>query len=96
MEKDVCIKYLERAVEVTKSEKLRVKLCSAVDNRDTTAIDVTYHKDCWTNNVFHILRKEEILNLKRSEKVAEISAKIVFSNTISHLPRSGLIHVKNS
>ena len=76
MEKDVCLKYLEIAVEISTSEKLKVKLYSAVDNRDTTTIDVTYHKDCWTNNVFHILRKEETLNLKRSEKVTEISVKI--------------------
>ena len=64
MEKDVCIKYLERAVEITKSEKLRVKVCSAVDNRDTTAIDVTYHKECWTNNVFHITEKRRYFEFK--------------------------------
>ena len=71
-------------VEITTSEKLRVTLCCAVDNRDTTALDVTYHKECWTNNVSILLRKEETLNLKRFEKVAEISAKIEYSNIINH------------
>ena len=63
-----------------------------MDNRATTAMDVTYHKDCWTNNVFHILRKKETLNLKRSEKVAKISAKIEFCNHF--LSQGQVFHVK--
>ena len=38
-----------------------------------------------------LLRKEETLNLKRSEKVAEISAKIEFSNNISDFLSQGQV-----
>ena len=43
MEEDTCISYLKRAVEMSKSKRLSVKLNSTVNSRDATAIDVTYH-----------------------------------------------------
>jgi len=42
---------LRAAIEVSKNDKLRVKLCTAVDSNDAHAIDIKYHKSCWANNV---------------------------------------------
>ena len=37
-------------------EKLHVKLSTAVDSRDAHAIDIKYHKNCWTKHVTNVLR----------------------------------------
>ena len=91
MEKDTCITYLKRAVEISKNKKLSVKLNSAVDSRDATAIDVTYHKSCWRANVFHFLRRESTAQIKSEQRIAEISAKIEFTDIVKSMLSSGKV-----
>ena len=74
---------LRRAVTASANEKLMIKLSSAVDNRDAAAIDVKYHKVCWRDNVFHLLRKETRTEEKSDELVSEISANIEFLHIIN-------------
>ena len=47
---------LRDAVEKSGDDKLRVKLCSAIDPKDAHAIDIRYHKRCWTTHVHAVLR----------------------------------------
>ena len=61
-----CPRPLTRGVRLMKvsfkvnkgnDEKLHVKLSTAVDSRDAHAIDIKYHKNCWTKHVTNVLRK---------------------------------------
>ena len=57
---------LIKAVDLSSnSEKLKVKLSSAVDKEDAPSIDVRYHKHCWRKYVYHPSRKiEESANIE--------------------------------
>lgn len=48
---------LDAAVKKEGDEKLHVKLSTAVDSRDAHAIEIKYHKNCWTKHVTNVLRK---------------------------------------
>ena len=57
-------------------EKLHVKLSTAVDSRDAHAIDIKYHKNCWTKHVTNVLRKHSTTS--NIEQASEVAAKIEF------------------
>ena len=42
------------------TEKLKIKLCEALDPNDALAIDVFYHSHCWRDHVDQVLRKRNI------------------------------------
>ena len=52
-------KNLSDAIRKCKDDKLAIKLSTAIDPIDAHAIDIRYHKKCWTDNVAHVLRTDE-------------------------------------
>ena len=51
---------LIRAVEISENDVLRVRLSECITPGDAHAIDVLYHKRCWTLNVVNVLRKTHV------------------------------------
>ncbi len=47
---------LRKAVYLSQNPVFQSKLCTAISPDDAHAIDVKYHKSCWTEHVFHVLR----------------------------------------
>ena len=47
---------LRQAVHLSQNAALKTRLCTAISPDDAHAIDVKYHKPCWTEHVFHVLR----------------------------------------
>ncbi|KAJ7358932.1 hypothetical protein OS493_020773 [Desmophyllum pertusum] len=56
---------LNEAIKVSGNDILRVKLSTAVDSNDAHAIDIQYHKKCWSSNVTNVLRRK---NLNRQQR----------------------------
>ena len=67
---------LDAAVKKEGDEKLHVKLSTAVDSRDAHAIDIKYHKNCWTKHVTNVLHKHSTTS--NIEQASEIAVKIEF------------------
>ena len=51
-------KAFRQAVEIAQSQVLMTRLNNAISPSDAHAIDVRYHKVCWTRHVFHVLRDD--------------------------------------
>ena len=49
---------------------------TAVDRRDAHAIDMKYHKNCWTKQVTNVLHKDSTTS--NIEQASEVAAKIEF------------------
>ena len=49
-------KAVRQAVEISQDPVLMTRLSNAISPYDAHAIDIKYHKLCWTQNVFHVLR----------------------------------------
>lgn len=49
-------KALRQAIEISQDPMLMTRLSNAISPCDAHAIDVRYHKLCWTKHVFHVLR----------------------------------------
>ena len=67
---------LDAAVKKEGDEKLHVKLSTAVDSRDAHAIDIKYHKNCWTKHVTNVLHKHSTTS--NIEQASEVAVKIEF------------------
>ena len=62
-------KALRRAVEISQDQVLMTRLNNAISPSDVHAIDVRYHKVCWTRHVFHVLR-DDTCNQAKSTQTA--------------------------
>ena len=51
-------KAIRKAIEISHDLMLMTRLSSAISPHDAHAIDVKYHKLCWTQHVFHVLRDD--------------------------------------
>jgi len=57
-------KALRQAAEISKDPVLMTRLSNAISPNDAHAIDLKYHKLCWTQHVFHVLRVHASDNAK--------------------------------
>ena len=80
---------LDAAVKKEGDEKLHVKLSTAVDSKDAHAIDIKYHKNCWTKHVTNVLRKHSTTS--NIEQASEVAAKIEFVTMAEMALKSGKI-----
>jgi len=51
-----CEKALRQAAVISKDPVLMTRLSNAISPNDAHAIDLKYHKLCWTPHVFHVFR----------------------------------------
>lgn len=83
---------LNEAIKVSGNDILRVKLSTAVDSNDAHAIDIQYHKKCWSSNVTNVLRRRTSTGSKGdSDLVSETAARIEFLAVIEITLREGNI-----
>jgi len=47
-------KALRQAAEISKDPMLMTRLSNAISANDAHAIDLKYHKLCWTQHMFHV------------------------------------------
>ena len=52
-------KALREAVQLSEDPILQTRLNTSISPTDAHAIDVQYHKRCWTQKVFHVLRAKD-------------------------------------
>ena len=57
-------KALRQAAEISKDPVLMIRLSNAISPNDAHTIDPKYHKLCWTQHVFHVLRDHARDNAK--------------------------------
>lgn len=78
-------KNLNKAVQVSKDENLRVRLNAAVIPMDAHAIDVMYHRKCWTKHVTNVLKRETVKDDsgKVDTNIAHTASKIEFIEALS-------------
>ena len=65
-------KALGQAVEISKDPVLMTKLSNAITPNYAHAIGIEYHKLCWTQHVFHVLRDHARDNAKSTADVADV------------------------
>lgn len=80
---------LEAAVKKLDDPKLLVKLSTAIDARDAHAIDIKYHKNCWTKHVVNILRKSSTED--HEEETSLVASKIEFLAMTESVLNSGQV-----
>ena len=80
---------LDAAIKKEGDEKLHVKLSTSVDSKDAHAIDIKYHKNCWTKHVTNVLRKPSATS--KIEQASEVAAKIEFVTTTEMALKSGKV-----
>ena len=69
---------LYAGIQLSGNDKLRVKLSTSVNVTDSHAIDIKYHKNCWSNNVSSVLQKSWQEPPSVTNLAANIAAKIEF------------------
>ncbi len=57
-------KAIRKAIEISQNPVLMTRLSNTISPIDAHAIDVKYHKLCWTQHVFHVLRDHANDNAK--------------------------------
>ena len=72
---------LNKAINQSENDVLRVKLSTAVDATDAHAIDIKYHKNCWLRNVTNVIKKASFSDNSSSDLVSEPAARIEFLAT---------------
>lgn len=65
---------LKNAVEASQNAVFRTRLNTSISTSDAHAIDIRYHKSCWTKHVFHVLRDEDT---KANKQTSDCSMQIV-------------------
>ena len=79
---------LREAIELSRNDLLRVKFSTAINASDAHAIDIKYHKNCWTKNVSNVLKP--LASRSSSSVLAdEIAAKSEFLTTTEIMLRNG-------
>lgn len=87
---------LREAIELRNDDKLRVRLSEAIDSNDAHAIDVLYHRKCWTQHVTNILRShmQKLDENSSSEQrcVSSIAAEVEFINIVEEKLSEGKVY----
>jgi len=81
---------LQRAVELGKDDKLKIRLSTSIDPKDAHAIDVRYHKNCWTLCVSTVLRKTTTESAQGNVE-SEIAAEIKFMSMLDSILLQGSV-----
>ena len=70
---------------------LKTRYSTCIANDDAHAMDIQYHKACWTNHVFHVLRDDtnQAPNIKQSP--TQGSSFVELLNIIDTQTRDGAI-----
>lgn len=79
---------LKEAVEISNNPVLKTRYSTTISPGDAHAIDVKYHKACWTEHVFHVLRHESVKKSMENDHTMQNACFIELINLID-------LHTKN-
>ena len=71
-------RFLEQVIEKARSEKLMVKLCTAINLEDALAMKIKNHKCCWAANVTNVLCKETDNPTTEGSTAVDYAAEVEF------------------
>ena len=73
---------LKAAVEMSHNEALKTRLNTSISSTDAHAIDVRYHKSCWTKHVFHARRDGADTRITPEQRLMQAGCLIELMNLI--------------
>ena len=76
-------------MEVSSDSKLKIRYNTCIAEGDAHAIDVEYHKDCWTRHVFHAQRGETSHVEKGKEDPVQLASFIELLNIVDTQTKAG-------
>lgn len=82
---------LKLAIDLSANDTFLVRLNTAVDPMDAHAIDVLYHRNCWSSNVNNVIRPNNTQQFKSQKTAALIAAEIEFVILVENLLNEGKI-----
>lgn len=80
---------LRRAVELSRNDVYRIRLSETISPGDAHAIDVLYHKSCWTKNVINVLRSKEDEMKQESRNASVAASELEFIDVIEEYLNDG-------
>ena len=80
---------LKQAVQASSDPELKTRYSICIADGDAHAMDIQYHKACWTENVFHVLRDDTNQAPKIKQSPTQESSFVELLNIIDTQTRDG-------
>ena len=80
---------LKQAVQASSDPELKTRYRTCIDDGDAHAMDIQYHKACWTKHVFHVLRDDTNRAPKTKQSPTQRSSFVELLNIIDTQTRGG-------
>ena len=80
---------LKQAVQASSDPELKTRYSTCIDDGDAHAMDIQYHKACWTKHVFHVLRDDTNQAPKTKQNPTQGSSFVELLNIIDTQTRDG-------
>ena len=80
---------LRRAIELSRNDVFRVRLSETISPGDAHAIDVLYHKACWTKNVRNVLRSSDETVINESHNARLLASRYEFIDVVEEYLHDG-------
>ena len=80
---------LKQAVQASSDPQMKTRYSTCIADSDAHAMDVQYHKACWTKHVFHVLRDDTNQAPKTKQSPTQVSSFVELLNIIDTQTRDG-------
>ena len=80
---------LKQAVQASSDPELKTRYSTCIADGDAHAMDIQYHKACWTKHVFHVLRDDTNQARKTKQNPTQGSSFVELLNIIDTQTRDG-------
>ena len=80
---------LKQAVQASSNPELKTRYITCIADGDANAMDIQYHKACWTKHVFHVLRDDTNQAPKTQQSPTQVSSFVELLNIIDTQTRDG-------
>ena len=80
---------LKQAVQASSDPELKTRYSTCIADGDAHAMDIQYHKACWTKHVFHVLRDDTNQAPKIKQSPTQGSSFVELLNIIDKQTRDG-------
>ena len=76
-------------MQASSDPELKTRYSTCIDDGDAHAMDIQYHKACWTKHVFHVLRDDSNQAPKTKQSPTQGSSFVELLNIIDTQTRDG-------
>ena len=73
---------LKKAVSASSDPSLKTRYSTCIADGDAHAMDLKYHKGCWTKHVFHVLRDDTREGPKTKQSTTQVSSFVELLNIV--------------